>query len=68
MHGTSRIIIFITESAHLIGGGHTIFILLTCTKCGDKEGFPSDNVKIAIERGTEDTKEKLRELGIINIK
>lgn len=55
-------------TAPLIGGGHTVFILLTCTKCDNKEGFPSDNVKIALENGTEDTKEKLKKLGITNIK
>lgn len=47
----------------LIGGKHTQFVVLKCNKCGDMSGFPNDNLILAIKNGTEDTKEKLRQLG-----
>ncbi len=47
----------------LIGGSHTRFAVLKCSKCGDMSGFPSDNLDLALKNGTEDTKEKLRRLG-----
>jgi len=49
----------------LTGGRHTCFVLLRCEKCLDKSGFPSDNLRIAIEKGTEETKKQLKELGLI---
>jgi hypothetical protein len=51
----------------LIGERHTQFIALTCDKCGNKAGFPRDNLYLALKQGTDDTKEKLRQLGFINM-
>ena len=47
----------------LVGEGHTRLVILKCNKCGNMSGFPSSNLDIAIKRGTDETKEKLRLFG-----
>ncbi len=50
------------EGCPLEGGAHTEFALLRCQDCGKVRGFPDGNLDIALERGTEKTKAKLREI------
>lgn len=47
----------------LQGGYHTAFIVGECNKCGGLTGFPSHNLELAINRGTEDGKEIMKKLG-----
>ena len=49
----------------LVGGGHTKYVILRCGECGNMSGFPSDNLEMAIKDGTDETKEKLKELGLM---
>jgi hypothetical protein len=44
------------------GDGHTNFMLFRCNKCKGIIGFPDANLKIALEKGTKETKKKLAEL------
>lgn len=53
--------------APLTGGRYTSFMLLQCDKCPEKTGFPTDNLTLAIEEGTEETRKQLIELGLIDI-
>lgn len=46
----------------LTHGRHTSFIVMEC-RCKDKLAFPSDNFNIALNEGTEETKEFLKSLG-----
>ncbi len=50
------------EGCPLQGGGHTNFMILKCKKCNGILGFPNENLKIALENGTEETKVKLAEI------
>ncbi len=47
----------------LVGGRHTRFVMLKCSECGNMSGFPSSNMEMAIKDGTDQIKEKLKELG-----
>jgi len=49
--------------APLKGVGHTSFMLLEC-KCGNKMCFPTENYKLAMEQGTDETLELLKRLGV----
>lgn len=55
------------EGCPLEGGGHTAFALQRCHTCGKVSAFPDSNLDIALERGTERTKGKLRELMLENL-
>lgn len=46
----------------LVGGGHTSFAVHRCKECGKICFFPDDNGKIALEKGTPETKKKLEEI------
>lgn len=48
----------------LTGGRHTAFMILNC-KCGSKTVFPSENHIISLNEGTEQTKEFLKDRGIL---
>lgn len=50
-------------NAPLKGGGHTSFMLLEC-KCGNKMCFPTENYKLAMDQGTDETLELLKSLGV----
>lgn len=47
----------------LAGGLHTSFLLLEC-KCGSKIVFPEENLRLARQEGTDETKKVLAGLGI----
>ncbi len=47
---------------NLVGGCHTRFMILKC-KCGKKVAFPSDNFKLALNHGTDETLKLLESLG-----
>ena len=50
------------ERCPLENGGYTSFIVYECLECGGINGFPDTNLKIALDRGTTETKMTLREL------
>jgi len=52
------------ECAPLRDGHWTQFMLLKCTRCGKIYGFPDDNLKSAIENGTEECLEELKRAGV----
>jgi len=46
----------------LEGNGHTSFVVFRCSNCGGVDGFPSENLDIALREGTLETKKKLDEI------
>jgi len=50
------------DGCPLEGGGHTNFIVFRCRDCGGVCFFPEDSGKIALEKGTPETKAKLAEI------
>ena len=52
------------ECAPLKDGHFTQFQLMKCGRCHKIFGFPDDNLKIAIENGTEETLEELKKAGV----
>lgn len=55
------------EGCALEGGGHTEFALNRCQACGKVCGFPDSNFEMAMQRGTEGTQAKLREVMLENL-
>lgn len=46
----------------LEGGRHTAFTLMLCQDCHGVTAFPRDNLDIALNEGTAQIKERLREI------
>lgn len=61
-HDRTTIQIGYWEGCPLEGGGHTDFAVLRCQSCGKFCGFPDSNLQLALDRGTEKTKARLREI------
>jgi hypothetical protein len=50
------------DGCPLEGDGHTAFSVLRCLDCGGICFFPGENAKIALQKGTPETKKKLAEI------
>lgn len=50
------------ERCPLENGGHTEFAVQRCSVCGGICGFPDENLQIALDDGTPETKSKLAEV------
>ena len=46
----------------LEGGSHTSFYVERCLVCNGICGFPQSNFELALEKGTEESKAKLKEI------
>lgn len=51
---------YFIEHAPLKNGGHTMFYISKCKKCGGVAGFPSDNFLNYLQNGTDECVEQLR--------
>lgn len=50
------------DGCPLEGGAHTAFMVSRCRGCGKIGGFPEENFKLALERGSATTKETLAKI------
>lgn len=51
------------EHALLIGGRHTSFVLMKCSRCGELTGFPPYNYRLVLEEGLPETLTDIKKVG-----